>query len=471
LVARVGDTVSDVGVLGLVEQLGEPDPGARQAAADALAAAGADAVAPLVAALRGGQAPVAGLSARVLMRIGDPALGPVAETLAATADPEVERLAAWAFSNLQVSGKAAYVSALAHRSPKVRARAAYVFQQMRQHAVAFAPALAALLADPDEDVCQAAVEAFAAVGPAAVPVLREARRAPGRQRRAALAAQAEAGGWDALDRRDQKLVERLIRTKIADEVPEPVRWRGSWFAVPTADQAAVLDAFVLSGARPVTMRLGISAWTHDQQHNSWHGDHARCARAYVSPVLDGWTLVFGNLPELAHAGRDAHAASLRDKAQQLDSALRDMVQQRCGELSARFGAAHWYGADCADYWTAWCLAENGGIIRYYHSDHPEDQAGPPHPAESGYLPPHENGFPPGAFDGISSTGTGAFHARYQQLKQELHIPDTAHATTVAGRASINPEALGPRTTVTGHGIIAATACRKYLPSPPGALRI
>ncbi|MDX6389482.1 MAG: hypothetical protein QOJ73_545 [Streptosporangiaceae bacterium] len=145
LAAQVGDTVSDVGVLGLVEQLGEPDPGARQAAADALAAVGADAVASLVAALRGGQAPVAGLSARVLMRIGDPVLGPVAETLAATADPEVERLAAWTFSNLQVSGKAAYVSALAHRSPNVRARAAYVFQQMRQHGVAFVPALAALL--------------------------------------------------------------------------------------------------------------------------------------------------------------------------------------------------------------------------------------------------------------------------------------------------------------------------------------
>jgi hypothetical protein len=79
------------------------------------------------------------------MRIGDPVLGPVAETLAATADPEVERLAAWTFSNLQVSGKAAYVSALAHRSPNVRARAAYVFQQMRQHGVAFVPALAALL--------------------------------------------------------------------------------------------------------------------------------------------------------------------------------------------------------------------------------------------------------------------------------------------------------------------------------------
>lgn len=73
--------------------------------------------------------------------------------------------------------------------------------------------------------------------------------------------------------------------------------------------------------------------------------------------------------------------------------------------------------------------------------------GPPYPAESGYLLPHERGLPRGA------------------------IPDTAYATTVAARTSVNPAALGPHTSVTGHGLIAATACGRSLPSPPGALNI
>jgi len=57
------------------------------------------------------------------------------------------------------------------------------------------------------------------------------------------------------------------------------------------------------------------------------------------------------------------------------------------------------------------------------------------------------------------------------VKEELTIPDTAHATTVASRASVDPAALGPHTTVAGHGLIAATACGRQQPSPPGALKI
>ncbi len=190
-------------------------------------------------------------------------------------------------------------------------------------------------------------------------------------------------------------------------------------------------------------------------------EHARCARMYVTPVLDGWTLIFGELPEVAHAGHgDARAAALRRAA-----------VQRCRELSARFGAAHWYGASCGDEWTAWCLAEGGDIVRYYDVWEPGDQIGLPHPAESGYLLPHEDGFPADAFDGISAADTEAYMARYCQVKEELAIPDAAHATTIAARISINPAALGPHTSVAGHSVIAATTCGRHQPSPPGALKI
>lgn len=111
------------------------------------------------------------------------------------------------------------------------------------------------------------------------------------------------------------------------------------------------------------------------------------------------------------------------------------------------------------------------IVRYYDAFEPGDQIGPAHPAESGYLLPHENGFPDGAFDGVNPNDTKAFMARFLQVKETLAIPDTAHATAIAARTSVNPAALGPQTSVVGHGLIAATAWGRSLPSPPGTLKI
>ena len=352
-----------------------------------------------------------------------------------------------------------YADALRHPSPGARKQAAYALQVMKGDALPYAQALTGLLADPDPEVRQHAVWAFAAMGVGAVPVLRQARAAGGPGRRAAMTALAETGGWDALEARDQARVERLIQIKIPGEVPSPMHLCGSWFAIPGADQAAVLSAFALSDPMPVTMRLGESAWNYD--HHRWGREHARCARTYVTPVLDGWTLIFGALQEVAHAR--SHSAA--------EEALRHGVQGRCRELSVRFGAAHWYGASCGDDWTAWCLAESGSIVRYYDAFSPGDQIGPAHPAESGFLLPHEDGFPGDAFDGVNPDDTTAFMTRYLQVKEALAIPDTAHATTVAARTSVNPAALGPHTSITGHGLIAATACGRSLPSPPGALKI
>lgn len=138
-----------------------------------------------------------------------------------------------------------YAGALRHPSPRVRLQAAYALQVMKSDALPYAQALAELLADPDPEVRQRAVWAFAALGASAIPALRRARRAGGRGRGTALTALAETGGWDALETRDQALVERLIRVKIPGEVPAPMHLCGYWFAVPVADQAAVLAAFGL----------------------------------------------------------------------------------------------------------------------------------------------------------------------------------------------------------------------------------
>jgi hypothetical protein len=447
-------------VAGLVDQLGSHVDADRKVAAQALVDAGQIAVGPVLAALCDESSAVEwSTSAVVLRRIGDDAFGPLVDALVAAPTAEVARRCGWTLNGLEVSDNAIYVPALGHPSAAVRATAAYAFHRLKEQAELYLPVLAGLLDDPDANVRQRVIWVFGEIGPVSLPLLHQIRRGGGRRRRAALVALAEIGGWDALKEADRRAVARLIEVKSVSEVPAPMHLCGSWYALPTADQAAVLDAFDLIGPRPVTMRLGESAWNYD--HHNWSSrEHRACRRAYVTPCLDGWTLVFGRLPTVAHAPDDEY-----------ETVLRDDVLNRCTELSARFGAAHWYGASCGDGWTAWCIAEAGTVIRYYDVEDPDDQIGETHPAEAGYVLPHENPFPDDAFDGVPVGSADAFTARYQQVKRELNNPDDAHATAVAARASVDPAALGLHTTVAGRPVIALTTCGATMASAPGALEI
>ena len=179
----------------------------------------------------------------------------------------------------------------------------------------------------------------------------------------------------------------------------------------------------------------------------------------MPPAFDGWTLVFGH--PLGHT-------SPVDE----DEPLLDTLAISCAELSRRFGAAHWYGMSCGDGWTSWCIAEQGEVIRYYDCFEPEKQVGGRHPAEEGYLLPDEDdGIPPDAFDDIDRADREAWGARYQQLKQELQIPDECWATDIAARVSVDPSGLGPHVHMEGHGVLALTACGREHGMPPGALEI
>lgn len=433
----------------LIDQLAGPD---RRAAGDALVAVGEPAVRPVLAVLCDEESPVDwAAGATVLRRIGLPALGPLVEAMAAAPTGEVSRRCGWAHCGLEIEDLAAFLPGLSHPSPKVRANTAYVLQLKGEAALPHAPSLLALLDDPDPDVRQRVVWALEEIGPGVVPLLRRMRRSRGAVRRRALEALAAVGGPSALDDLDRALVRRLIRSKLATETPEPMHLCGTWYAVPTGHRNAVLDAFGLSEPEPVTMRLGASAWNHD--HHAWRGDHRSCRRAYVTPRLDGWTLVFGD--------------AFPDHEEDIDPAA---VQDRCRDLSRRFGAAHWYGASCGDEWTAWCVAEDGGIVRYYDVFEPDDQIGS-HPAEDGYVLPHEDAFPDDAFDGVELHDSAAFQARYLQVKEDLGIPDECHATSFAARASVDPSALGSGTSVQGHAVLALTSCGRRHGHPPGVLEI
>ncbi|MFB9930347.1 HEAT repeat domain-containing protein [Amycolatopsis halotolerans] len=451
-----------MGIPELIEQLAAPEMEARQAAGAALVAAGAAAVGPVLAVLCNEASPVYwGDPANVLRRIGDPAFDPVLDVILSTGTEEVRRRARWTFGGIEVSDLTRYAEVLAHPDSSIRDTAAFVLQNAGSAALPMAPALVPLLTDADEDVCQRAVWAFAGIGPGVIPLLRRVRRSTAPQRRQALTALAEVGGWDALDAADQRLVERLIAVKLRDEKPASMHLCGGWYALPTKDQGAVLEAFGLSDAMTVTMRLGESAWNSDHHGGTLGHEHGRCSRTYVSPVLDGWTLVFGDPPGSAHSA-----------SAETESGRRQYIRRRCAELSGVFGAAHWYGESCGDGWTAWCLAEHGRIIRCYDVFEPEDQVGNGHAAEDGYRLPHEDGgFPEGWIDGIDVSDTAALQERYEQVKRDFAIPDVCHAADIAGRLSVDPSELDERTSVLGHGVLALTACGRRYGTPRGALHI
>ncbi|MGK5531902.1 HEAT repeat domain-containing protein [Streptomyces sp. URMC 129] len=450
-------------LLGLIAEVASEDPSVRETARGELIALGATAVGPLLAALWDDDAPVAWSEAAWLLRkIGQPALDPLADAISAAPTPTALRRARWAFTGLDVPGLGVYASALRHWHPQVRQSAAYVFQGRGRDALPEAHLLLPLLADPVPEVREGAVWALREVGPGVLPLLRDVRRGrwPGfeRSRAGALEVLAAVGGPAALDEADRAAVRRLISVKARDEIPEPMHTCGPWFAVPTGDQEAVLDAFGLSDPMPVTMRLGASAWSHDlHAGNGPRARHGTCSRVYVSPVLDGWTLVFG-IPS-----GDAHPADGRSRGTR--------VRHRCAALSRRFGVAHWYGMRCGDDWTAWCFGERGRVVRFYDAADPDHEVGRGHPAELRCLPPHESGFAHGALAGVDAADAEAFLACYEEIRQELWRPGQYTAVEVAGQASVDPASIGPQTRVTGRAVLALSACGREHGHPRGALCI
>jgi DNA-binding SARP family transcriptional activator len=192
------------------------------------------------------------------------------------------------------------------------------------------PVVVALLGSSLEPVRDDALGQLRAFGPGAAEALRSVRRSNHPARRAALGMLAEFG-WDHLPPEDLAALERLIRIRQRDEAPEPL-WLaeldGAWYAVPTTDQTAVLDAFDLGDPVPATMRMGFAPWQGaDPPRGSTYPE------VFVTPVLDGWTLVFCRNEVLG--GMAPHLTSVES---------RYGTYRRMEDLSRRFGTAHWIRA-------------------------------------------------------------------------------------------------------------------------------
>ncbi|GAA2041354.1 hypothetical protein GCM10009839_49730 [Catenulispora yoronensis] len=102
---------------------------------------------------------------------------------------------------------------------------------------------------------------------------------------------------------------------------------------------------------------------------------------------------------------------------------------------------------------------------------PSALVGGRHEAEIGFALPHENLFPLDAFVDVDLSEPGAFHRRYLQVKRDLKIPDKCDGATIAGRTSVDPSGLGPRTVKEGSGWLAMTECGRVHGDAPGALSI
>ncbi|MEW1859558.1 hypothetical protein AB0399_04125 [Streptomyces sp. NPDC088194] len=420
----------------------------REAAANALVALGAEAVEPLVRELADGDSPVGPRQIReVLQRIGSGALEGLWQGFrSAPAEASRSRLG-YAFSSFGPVALDHYRTALASNEPFIRAAAVEGVRGCDEAGRTALPSALPLLADPDPEIARKAQFLLVHHGQEVVPLLQDVRRrGPGRLRARALTVLADIGGEAALSAADVAAVERLIRIRLRDDRPTGI-WAcwNHWIAVPSGDQAGVMAALGLTDPRPATFKLA-----HEVIDSDGHcHDDSAYSRVFVTPELDGWTLVLGAWCSPCHEERSADVLRL------------------CTELSARYGQAQAY------YWggqgdgSAWLVAERGAVVRRYcESGEADDELltlGEPlafereHRTKVGLRPEWD---PAQESEEDEDTWT---HEAYEMA------PDIARALGVSPLA-LEP-AIGPDTPSRGTGVIALTPYAAAHGVPPGAYGI
>lgn len=199
-----------------------------------------------------------------------------------------------AFAGFGAAALDGYVGALLLEDSSLRRAAVAAISRWNSDVPTAARHVLPLLGDAK--VRQAAVHAFSAWGTAAVPLLQAVRiDGPGAARAGALEALAEIGGEAVMSARDIAALERLARIEIAGDTPVPLSCCFlSWIAVPTGDQAGVMEMLGLSQSRPVPFSVGVYAADIDS-HGGLDADPLDVyRRVFVTPELAGWTLVVGS---------------------------------------------------------------------------------------------------------------------------------------------------------------------------------
>ncbi|OKJ68655.1 hypothetical protein [Streptomyces sp. CB02460] len=342
------------GIEELIEDLAAGDPARVTAAAERLAAHGEDALPGLLGAVYANQSPQRlKVYGDVLGRIGPPAFDAV---LVAARGGEVDD---WLRSRLLrvFDERCAERYAALALDPDSRLSGSG-FEGLLRLRVDSDTGLRALVekVGRGDDFYGDPGKYLSAMWDSYAPRLRELRRDPASPRpvrRGALGVLIEGGGLDALDERDRMLVERLVRVKLPGgvrAVPD-TQLSAWWLAVPGSTYEGVFEALGLHDPRPVTVRAGVAAAMCEAIRSPSPEDPSRgISRAFVTPELDGWRLVFGQFRQLV--GYDD---------------WNDMVET-VERVSTACGRAQLFYVDDAGGADIWFAAEEGRVVRQYAAE-------------------------------------------------------------------------------------------------------
>ncbi|MDX3248169.1 hypothetical protein [Streptomyces sp. ME18-1-4] len=208
---------------------------------------------------------------------------------------------------------------------------------------------------------------------------------------------------DRLDAHDRMLLERRGRLKSAGEEPFPLDPRGWWYAVPGATYEGLFEALGLHDHFPVTLDEGA-----DVEDLPFRRD---ALPTFITPELDGWRLIFGNLADLVGLGWDEWMGAVE-------------------RLSAHCGEAQMFYEDSAAGADIWAVAHHGRIRRRYAAGSRPEWIGDPLPAEELRI---------GEAD--------------SDAKLDGAVPNKGMASVdqACGRLSVDPRAIGATTRMRGHG--------------------
>ncbi|MGI5133326.1 hypothetical protein [Streptomyces sp. CA-106110] len=188
---------------------------------------------------------------------------------------------------------------------------------------------------------------------------------------------------------------------------------------------------MLGLTRPTAVTFAEAETIIDEDgHGEADGNPDGLARVYVSPEVDGWTLVIGWWCDPCDGERS------------------DEVLRLCTELSARYGRAQAYYYGAQGDGSAWLIAEGGAVLRRYcATGEAEDTLftlGEPLPLERarreqlGLSPAWDEA--PGDDEAASQWKSAAFHL----------------APEIAAALGASPLTLTAQTRVRGTGVLALT---------------
>ncbi|MEU7116069.1 hypothetical protein [Streptomyces sp. NPDC046182] len=248
-------------------------------------------------------------------------------------------------------------------------------------------------------------------------------------RRGAMAALVAGGGVDALDDRDRAAIQRLIRVKIPHETPRlpDATLSGWWMAVPGATYEGVFEALGLHDREPVTVSAGVEASeAREIPVPGPDGAGRTVGRAFITPEVNGWRLVFGPFDLLVGDPWDGMVETVE-------------------RLSLHCGQAQFFFLDDAGGSDVWLVAQDGRVIRQYVAEGDPEWEGDPLPWETAAVDHPDDHAP-------SNAGTMGARSACRYL-------------------SVDPGEVGPETEMRGHGWLAVTEPGVGHGAFPGTLRI